>query len=285
MDVQMVREKALSTQTQRYTAKDTILYALSVGFSADPLAADELRYTYEEDLRALPTMACVLAHPGFWFRDPSYGIDWVRILHGGQRIDMLRPLPPSGEVRAAYEVIGVDDKGEGRGAVMQQEKRLYEAGSGELIARVRSTVLLRGDGGCGGFGEKPGPAVVMPEGEPERRDDLFTMPNAALLYRLNGDANPIHADPAAAAAAGFPRPILHGLCTMGIACRGLVQTFCGGDASRLQDMSVRFTKPVFPGETLRLETWRRDGRILFRMRVVERDVIAMDSCEAGIAEA
>ena len=285
MDLQAVMTNALLPQTQRYTAKDTILYALSVGFSSDPLDADDLRYPYEDDLRALPTMTCVLAHPGFWFRDPRYGIDWVRILHGGQSIEMLRPLPPSGEVRAEFEVISVDDKGEDRGAIMQQEKRLYEVGSDELIGRIRSTILLRGDGGCGSFGEKPAPIVVMPEGEPELRHDLPTAPSAALLYRLNGDTNPIHADPAAAATAGFPRPILHGLCTMGVACRGLVETVCGGDASRLTGMSVRFTKPVFPGETLRLESWRREDTIAFRMRVLERDVIAMNNCEARIAEA
>ena len=284
MDIRAVVEHALAPQTQLYSPKDTILYALSVGFSADPLSAEDLRFTYEHELRALPTMACVLAHPGFWFRDPRYEIDWVRILHGGQSIEMLRPLPPSGEFRAEYEVVGIDDKGPDRGAVMQQEKRLFDNKSGELIGRIRSTVLLRGDGGCGSFGEKADPATPMPVGEPQFRNDLSTTPNAALLYRLNGDSNPIHADPAAAAAAGFPRPILHGLCTMGVACRGLVQLFCAGEASRLKDMKVRFTKPVFPGETLRLEAWRVDERILFRVRVIERDVIAMDNCEARIGE-
>ena len=149
MEIEAILGNALRPQTQHYTAKDCILYALSVGFSADPMALDDLRYTYENDLRVLPTMACVLAHPGFWLREPRFGIDWVRILHGGQRIEMLRPLRPEGKVRAEYEIVGVEDKGVGRGAVMLQEKRLYDGDTDALIGRLRSTMLLRGDGGCG----------------------------------------------------------------------------------------------------------------------------------------
>ncbi len=283
MDVNAVMTEALPVQTHRYTAKDSMFYALSVGFSADPLSATDLRYSYEQDLITLPTMVCVLAHPGFWFKDPRYAIDWVRILHGGQTIEMLRPLPPEGEVRAEYKVIAIDDKGAERGAVLTQEKLLYDNLSDELVARIRSTVVLRGDGGCGSFGEKPAPAVAVPDDrQPDVMRDLPTFPSQALFYRLNGDSNPIHADPKVAASAGFPKPILHGLCTMGIACRAVVQAFCDGDSSRLRAMNVRFTNPVFPGETLRLEAFVESERILFRLRVIERDVLAMNACEARV---
>jgi acyl dehydratase len=272
---------------QDYGAKDSILYALGVGFGLDPNAPGDLHFTYEGRLRAVPTMTCVLAHPGFWFKDPVYKIDWVKILHGGQEIEMLRPLPPAGRVRAEYRILSVDDKGSEKGAILTQEKTLYDlTNGGAVIGKIKSVVMLRGDGGCGSFGEKAGPPLKTPEGTAAVVLDLKMFPQAALLYRLNGDWNPIHADPEIAGTAGFPRPILHGLCTMGVACRGLLVEFCGHDPTRLKRMKVRFTRPVFPEETLRLEAWPEfEGRIVFRLRAVERDLIVMDGCEAIVTSA
>ncbi len=282
MDVRSLVEHAFPSRRQCYTSRDSILYALSVGCSTDPLAAHDLCYTYERDLKTLPTQVCVLGHPGFWYQDPKFKIDWVRLLHGAQTIEMLRPLPAEGEVRAEYRVAGVNDKGPERGAILVLEKTLYNDRTGEVISRIGSTTVMRGDGGCGSFGEDAARPAPMPEGEPDYMVDLVTLPQGALLYRLNGDANPLHADPAVAAAAGFERPILHGLCSMGVAGRGLVHLFCDGDADRLAKMAVRFTSPVFPGETLRVEAWRDGDRIPFRMRVVERDVLVLNGCEAKV---
>ncbi|WP_419825769.1 MaoC/PaaZ C-terminal domain-containing protein [Sphingomonas sp.] len=284
MNVELLVEHAFPVQRQNYSIKDSILYALSVGCSTDPLRAEDLRYTYERDLKTLPTQACVLGHPGFWYQDPKFGIDWVRILHGGQSIEMLQPLPPEGEIRAEYRVTGVDDKGPERGAILFLEKTLFNERTGDVISRIGSTTVMRGDGGCGSFGRKPAPAAPMPEGEPGYMTALTTLPQGALLYRLNGDSNPIHADPAVAAAAGFDKPILHGLCSMGVAAKGLVDLFCYGDADRLTSMAVRFTSPVFPGETLRVEAWREEDRIPFRLRAVERDVLVLNACEAKVRD-
>jgi acyl dehydratase len=285
MDLQALIDNPLPDREQDYDVRDTILYALGLGYGHDPDATDELLYTYEKNLQAVPTMACVLAHPGFWYQNPNYKVDWVKLLHGGQTIEMVRPLPPSGRVKASYKVISVDDKGAEKGAVLTQEKVLSDAVSGELIGRIRSVTVLRGDGGCGSFGDKAPAVLKPPQGDPPVVVDVPTSLQAALLYRLNGDLNPIHADPEIARKAGFPRPILHGLCTMGVACRGLLATLCDDDPMRLARMSVRFTKPVFPGETLRLEAWPGGTNILFRLRAVERDLLVMDSCEATLRAA
>src|SRR5882724_3292478 len=172
---------------QAYSAKDTILYALGVGVGADPLDPKELPFVYEKSLRIIPSQASVIAYPGAWLMDPALGIDYVKVLHGEQGIFFERPLELTATVRGEYEVLGVDDKGPGKGAVISFEKRIVDAKTGAIICRVRSTYFLRGNGGCGSWKQPANVPSALPEREPDRTIDLPTMPRQALIYRLNGD--------------------------------------------------------------------------------------------------
>jgi acyl dehydratase len=271
-----------------YTTRDTILYALGVGYGADPLDPAELRHTYEKDLVAVPTMAAVLASPGFWMRDRAeLGIDYLRLVHGEQAVTIHAPLPPAGTVVGDSRVTRIVDKGEGKGAVMHVEKTLTDAADGRLLATTESVMFLRGDGGFsknGGGDEPAPPAPATPQDEPEACIELPIRADAALLYRLSGDFNPLHVDPAVAAKAGFERPILHGLATYGNACRGLLAHYAGHDATRLRAIRARLTAPVFPGETLVLECWSLgDGEVAFRAGVKERGVTVLANGRAQFA--
>jgi acyl dehydratase len=268
---------------QRYEAKDTILYALGIGAGANRLDAGELPFVYEKILRIIPSQASVLAYPGFWLTEPDLGIDWVKLLHGEQGIIFERPLKAAAVVRGEYEVLGVDDKGPGKGAVIFFEKRILDADDDGLICRVRSTYFLRGDGGCGSWGEVPRGPSALPERVPDLVLELPTIARQALIYRLSGDYNPVHIDPEIAAQAGFDKPILHGLCTFGVACFGIVQHLCAGDPDRLKEIFVRFSRPVFPGETIRLELFKENDSWRFRARAKERDEVVLDRCIARIA--
>jgi acyl dehydratase len=268
-----------------YSARDTILYALGVGIGHDPLDPAQLRFTYERGLVALPTMAAVLASPGFWMRERAeLGIDFMKLVHGEQVVTLHQVLPPAGCVIGNSRVTRIVDKGEGKGAVLHVEKVLTDEASGALVATAEQVLFLRGDGGfsrSGGGDEAAPPAVATPDSEPERVLDLPTRPEAALIYRLSGDLNPLHVDPAVASKAGFARPILHGLASYGVACHGIVQAFCGDDPTRLRHFHARLTSPVFPGETLRLESWRAAAdEVAFRCRAVERDVVVLGNGRA-----
>lgn len=262
--------------TQRYDARDTILYALGIGAGADPVDPVQLPYVYEKTLRILPSQSSVLAMPGMWLDEPALGINFLKVLYGEQGMIFERPLKPTATIRGEYEILGVEDKGPEKGAILYFEKRIVDDADGGLICRVRSTFFLRADGGCGSWGQ-PFPALsVLPERAPDKVIEVATIPRQALIYRLNGDYNPIHADPAAAAAAGFDRPILHGLCSFGIVCFGLVRALCDNDPDRLVELFTRFSKPVLPGETIRLELFREDKQWRFRARVAERNEIVLD---------
>jgi len=271
-----------------YTTRDTILYALGVGFGADPLDPNELRYVYEKELSTVPTMAAVLASPGFWMRErKELGIDFLKLVHGEQGVTIHSPLPAAGTLVGESRVSRIVDKGEGKGAVMHVEKTLTDEADGRLLATVEMVLFLRGDGGFSknGGGDEAAPAApAVPESEPDARIELPTRADAAVLYRLSGDINPLHIDPAVAAKAGFDKPILHGLATYGNACRGILARYCGHDASRLKSIRARLTSPVFPGETLVLECWRAGGNeIAFRASVKERGVQVLANGRAVIA--
>jgi acyl dehydratase len=260
-----------------YTEKDTILYALGLGCGTDPDAPDDLRFVYEKGLLALPTMAVVLAYPGNWLESDASTADYSKVLHGEQSLTLQRPIPPAGTVIGRTRIVDLLDKGKEKGAILYTERTIVDKASGAPIAAMVSTAMLRGDGGWGG---KPGPQPTphkLPEGAPELTLDLKTHANSALIYRLSGDRNPLHADPKAAAAGGFKTPILHGLLTFGVTGRALVNACCGGDPARLKSMQVRFSAPVFPGETIRTEMWLEGKRISFRARAVERDVVVLNN--------
>ncbi|MEJ7930586.1 MaoC/PaaZ C-terminal domain-containing protein [Ramlibacter sp. AN1015] len=268
-----------------YTVRDTMLYALGLGAGSDPLDAAQLRYVYEKDLVALPTMAAVLASPGAWMRERSeLGIDFLKLVHGEQGVTLHAPLPVAATVVGESRVTRIIDKGEGKGAVLTVEKTLTDDATGQLVAVCEQVLFLRGDGGFsqGQGGDAAAPALpAVPEGAPESMLELPTRPEAALVYRLSGDTNALHVDPQVAAKAGFPRPILHGLATWGMAGRGVVQQACGGEPHRLRALQARLTAPVFPGETLVLESWRiGTDEVAFRVRAKERDLVVLNNGRA-----
>lgn len=272
---------------QAYTARDTILYALGLGLGSDPMDERQLRYVYEKGLVALPTMAAVLASPGAWMRDrKELGIDFLKLVHGEQGVTLHQPLAASATVVGESRVVRIVDKGEAKGAVMHVEKTLRDAATGDLVVTAEQVLFLRGDGGfsSGQGGDAAAPALAaVPDGVPDAVLELPTRPEAALVYRLSGDLNPLHVEPAVAARAGFARPILHGLATWGVAGRGLVQLFCDDEPSCLREIRARLTSPVFPGETLVLECWRTGtGTVAFRAKLKERGVIALNNGYARI---
>lgn len=267
---------------QRYTERDTILYALGVGYGHDPLDRRQLRFVYEQGLQAAPTYPVVLGYPGFWMKDPGTGIDWVKILHGEQSLTIHRPIPPTGHVVGRTRVTAIVDKGKDKGALVIQERAITNVATSELLATAAAVIVCRGDGGFGGGDIAPPPKPAPPDTAPEFICDLPTLPQAALIYRLSGDYNPLHADPEVATKAGFQRPILHGLGTYGVAGHALLRTFCEYDPTRLRELSLRFSAPVFPGETIRTEMWRRDDRVLFRARVLERGIVVLNNGSALI---
>ncbi len=268
---------------QTYTEKDTILYALGVGFGADPLDVGQLRYVYEEGLAALPSMAVVLGSSGLWMRDPGTGIDWVKVLHGEQGFEIHQPLPTEGTVVGRTKVTGIVDKGVGKGVLIYTERKIHDKASDQLLASLTSTIFCRGDGGFGGPDGPVLPVHSLPEGKPDEICDLPTIAQAALIYRLSGDLNPIHADPKIAKSAGFDRPILHGLCTLGIASHAILKACCGYEPGRLKGLRLRFSAPVYPGETIRTEIWRDGDTVSFRSLVVERGVVVLNNGYAELA--
>jgi acyl dehydratase len=263
-----------------YSERDTMLYALGLGFGATPEEPRELDFVYEARLRALPMMSVILGYPGLWIADPRTGVNWKELLHGEQGFTILKPLPPAGCVIGRTRVTDVIDKGIDKGALVFSQRDVTDEATGDLLCRLHSTSVLRADGGFGGP-SGPTPSVhVLPQGEAHHVCDISTGPQSALIYRLSGDYNPLHVDPEIAKTARFPRPILHGLCTFGIAGHALIRAVCGYEEQRLIAMHARFTAPVFPGETIRTEMWVNGEQVSFRSTVLERQVVALNN---GIA--
>lgn len=265
---------------QAYADRDTMLYALGVGLGTDPLDERQLRYVTEPDLLAVPTMAAVLCHPGPWIADPRTGATRNRIVHGEQRMAFHRPLPAAGTLRAGFRVLGVEDKGADKGALVHVEKTLRDEATGEALATVVQTSFCRADGG---FGRSFGPRLPLhpiPDRPADLELSLPTLPQSALLYRLNADRNPLHSSPDFARRAGFPRPILHGLCTYGVAAHAVIAGLLDYDAARLRAFDARFSAVVFPGDTITVEMWRDGAVASFRAWVRERDARVLDNGRA-----
>ncbi|GAB3383351.1 MaoC family dehydratase N-terminal domain-containing protein [Spongiibacter taiwanensis] len=275
MNLDALRDHVFQPIIVNYTDKDTMLYALSLGAGSDPMDERELPFVFEKNLKSLPSIAAVLAHPGLWLADKKFEINLVKLLHGEQRCTFHKPLPASGELRGEYRVDAVMDKGADKGALMYFAKDLYDNASGELLCSVLSTYFLRGDGGCGSFGEVPEAMAKVPETPADFSEEIVIDKRAALFYRLNGDRNPIHADPELAKKAGFPAPILQGLCAYGICGLSVVRQALDYDPSKMGSLNLRFSSPVFPGETLKVEAWKVDGGIAFQAFVKEREKLAI----------
>ncbi|MES2258555.1 MAG: MaoC/PaaZ C-terminal domain-containing protein [Pseudomonadota bacterium] len=262
---------------QSYTRKDSILYALSLGYGADPLDAGQLPFVYEPVLQAVPTMGVVLAHPGYWARLLDTGMDWVQIVHAEQGLELHQPLPPEAHVIGRSRVVEIIDRGAGKGAFVRYERKIFERDSGAALCTISQTMLARADGGFGGPARTMPAPHAIPQRSPDFSVDLPTQANLALLYRLNGDWNPLHADPEVARAAGFQQPILHGLATWGIAGHAVLKTVCGNDPKRIKSIFGRFSAPVYPGETFRTEIWVDGPVVSYTVRALERDVLAINN--------
>jgi len=288
LDYQAVRNWAFGEIQHSYTERDVMLYALGIGMGSDPLDPGELRFVFEKELQTVPTMASVLGTPGFWWRDPRTGADWVKLVHGEQHLRLFSPLPTAATVTAKNRVLSLTDKGAGKGALAVIQRDLYDQATGKHLAQSTQVTFLRGDGGFSersGHGQSdppPEPLPAVPDRAPDIEVERGTLTGQALLYRLNGDYNVLHADPDVARAAGFARPILHGLCTYGMAAHAVLKTLCAYDATPIRRLAVRFTSPVYPGETLRFQLWRAGARTVhLRARVDERDVVVLNN---GVVE-
>lgn len=278
IDYQKLKEWKVAPRETTYSAKDSILYALALGFGADPTDPAQLAFVYEEQLKVLPFMALTLTYPGFWLSDPTTGVDYQKTLHGEQSIEFHAPLPPAATVVDRIWVEEILDKGPQKGALVYGRSSLTDKATGTLLCSLSATMFCRSDGGYGGPSGPSKDAHRLPERPADYLCEFPTMPQSALLYRLTGDANPLHADPAVAQRAGFERPILHGLCTFGIAGHALLRTLCEYNPSRMRRMDARFSAPVYPGETIRTEIWREtDGRASFRCHAVERDLVVLNN--------
>jgi acyl dehydratase len=281
LDYQKLKSLDLGIATHSYTQRDTMLYALGIGMGMDPLDATQLPYVYEKNLRAVPSMVAVLGGPGTAWRVDGMGADWVKLVHGEQRIRLFRPLPAAATLTATNRIVSLTDKGAGKGAVMTIERVIHEKGHAEPLATTTQIAFLRGDGGFSATSgvSDPGPESLpaVPDSKPDVELELPSLPQSALIYRLSGDYNPLHCDPDVARAAGFTRPILHGLCTFGMAAHAVLKSCCGYDAAKIRSMAMRFTAPVYPGETVAFQIWRASAHKLhLRARISGRDAVVLN---------
>jgi acyl dehydratase len=278
---ELMQAKSTGIQS-KYSDRETMLYALGIGFMRDPMNTDELPFCYENGLKTVPTMATVIG----WGQGGTMarsGINYLMVVHGEQRLTMHKPLPSAAEVLSDERVLGVFDKGKDKGAVIVTERVMREKASGDKLCTLVSTTFARGDGGFGGPKDGAPEPHQLPTRAPDHTHACDTRADQAFIYALSGDRNPLHRDPNVAKMAGFPRPILHGLCTYGTACRAVISTICKYDPTKITGFDVRFSAPVFPGETIVTEMWV-DGQIVsFRCKLTERDVVVINNGKCTLA--
>ncbi len=261
-----------------YDEHFTMLYALGIGCGADP---NDLGFVYEHRLQAIPTLGVLMANGSGDFITQG-GLDFTRIVHGEQRLTLHRPLPAAGRMITRTRCLSVADKGRDKGALVNIECTASEAASGELFATAVMSLFCRGDGGFGGPAEVEMKLRSTPSRAPDFEMALQTLPQQAALYRLLGDRNPLHIDPEVARAAGFERPILHGLCTYGIACRAIMQACCANDPAKVAHVEARFSAPVYPGEIILTRIWREPDGVAFECLVPERGITVIQNGYCGL---
>ncbi len=261
-----------------WTDREVMLYAVGIGMGADPMDEKELLFVNEgsfhaRPLKVVPTFASVAA----WGAGPGdLGINRVMVVDGERDITFHKPLPVSAKITADFRILAVFDKGKDKGAVVMRETVLKDEAGGKLATLV-SSAFARGDGGFGGPNEgQPAPHAV-PSRAPDQSVDITTRPDQALTYRLCGDRNPLHSDPEFARQAGFPRPILHGMCTYGLTCRAVLQTYADYDPAAFRQHVARFSAPVFPGETVTVDLWKDGDVVSFEACVKARNVTVIKS--------
>lgn len=253
-----------------YSDTETMLYALSVGFGRDPLNVDELAYVAESGggLKTLPSMATALVPDMF---PPDLGWDYSQVLHAEQRLKLFRPLPVAADLLINKRVVNVFDRGPNAGAMLLFEVEGRLAKSEAVLFSLGNTIIARGDGGFGGSPGKGPPPHRVPRREPDLACDIVTRRDQALLYRLNGDRNPLHSNPEAAKRVGFEVPILHGLCTYSVACHAILKTICAYDHTLISGFDARFSAPVLPGDTITTEMWQDGTIVSFQCTVKARN--------------
>jgi acyl dehydratase len=257
-----------------YSDKDSILYAIGVGFGSDPLDGKELPYVVETmGQRTVPTLATTLPNLDFL---EGCGWNFSQVLHGEQKLELYRPLPMAANLLVTSRIASAYDQGADRGAVLQVITDARLERDDTAMFTLDSTILARADGGFGG----PSGSMLAPHELPKRNPDLSCdiaiRGDQALLYRLCRDRNPLHADPAVARAAGFKAPILHGLCTYGIACRAILKTICDYDFTLITGFEARFSAPVYPGEILTTDMWQDRNVVSFRCQVRSRGSVVLN---------
>jgi acyl dehydratase len=274
-----ILEQKSEGQVFSWDAKDAIIYALGVGMGADPMDEQELAFVYEKELKAVPTLAGVVA----WGAGVgASGVNYLLVVDGERKIEFHKPMTVQGKVTAASRILGAWDKGPGKGAVIVSETVLADEAGAKMLT-ITGSLFARGDGGFGGPSEGQPEPHAVPSRAPDMSVDIPTRPDQALIYRLSGDRNPLHCDPAIAKAAGFPRPILHGMCTYGITCRAVLQTYAGYEPARFKSHQARFSAPVFPGETITVDLWRDDEVVSFEARVKDRGVTVIKNGKTVLA--
>jgi acyl dehydratase len=257
-----------------WSDREVMLYALGIGMGSDPTDANELpfvneSYLNEKALKVAPSFAsvCVFgANPG------SLGVDPFMTVDGERDIIFHKPLQVTAQVYADSRVLSVFDKGKHKGAVIRWETIVREANSKDKLATLVTTIVARADGGFGGPSAGQPEPHPIPKRQPDRSVDITTRPDQALLFRLSGDRNPLHSDPEFAKRAGFPSPILHGMCTYGITCRAVLQSYAHYDPTAFKRHAARLSSPVFPGETITIDLWKDGNIISFEARVQARNV-------------
>jgi len=285
IDYQRLRNWPFEERIDHYKVRDCMIYALGLGYGSDPLDEAELRYVHEEATCVVPTLLGTVGAPYGWAADPATGIDWLRILHGEHRMRFHAPLAAQGSVRSRTRVTHVVDKGAEKGALIVTLREVSEAESGTPLASVEHVSFCRADGGVGAGDAAPAALPAPPDRTPDHTVLLPTIAQQALWYRLNGDLNPVHVIPRVARSVGFERPVLHGLCTYGMAARALLRVGRQNAHSRenwhLASIATRFSAPFFPGETLRVDIWCAEARWQFCAWAHERGVRVLNN---GVAE-
>ena len=265
-------------QKYAYSDREVMLYAYGIGMGADPIDERELAFVNEATatpraLKVVPTFASVAA----WGAGPGeMNLDRVMVVDGERDITFHRPMAVAENLTVDSRVLAVFDKGKDKGAVIRHQTVLRND-KGEELATLVASRFARGDGGFGGPSEGQPEPHKVPTREPDKSIDISTRPDQALIYRLCGDRNPLHSDPEFARRAGFPRPILHGMCTFGITCRGILQTYADYDPGAFKQHAARFSSPVYPGETVTLDLWKDGNVISFEARVKARNVAVIKS--------
>jgi acyl dehydratase len=261
------------------TDRDVMLYALSIGLGHDPESTHELSYVYEKNLKIFPTMPLVIGQPGSWMSDPGTGITRTMSVHGAQRLTTFAELPIGLPIVTRSRITDIVDKSE-KGAMIILQRESRNKIDGMLLAHSESTIFCRADGGFGGHADSRREFQPLPDRRADMRMQVKTKPDAALLYRLNQDRNPLHADPTIARAAGFARPILHGLCTLGMVAVEITRALPG---KTLRSIETRFTKPVLPGDEMTVELWSTGDTVSFRATCDAGRSCVLDKGNAGFA--